>query len=356
MRPPIHELRGAALPAAGMAGALLLAGLLSGDACADSRARRGDPEALRLLTAAVDAARNVAYEGTRTLATWSPDQASTAQVKVVHTPGAGTSFTDEKGPRGHRPDAGAAEAGLTASALALLARNYRLIRAADGTVCGRRARVVEAHRPGGGVAGRFWLDADTGLLLRRELVDAAGRRIAESGFIDLRVTRPPENTTMALRSSRAPATDVGAVSAARPWADHLDGGELAALRAAGWRIPDTLPGRLRLNDARRSDGRDVLHLTYTDGLATVSVFVQRGVLDDRRLAGWKRGPRAVYSRDALRQWALASDGEHVYTVVTEAPESTAVTIARALPPDRSAVRSRLARGARRIASWVNPFD
>ncbi|MGK5555949.1 anti-sigma factor family protein, partial [Actinomadura kijaniata] len=147
VRPPIRELRGAALPAAGMAGALLLAGLLSGDACADSRARRGDPEALRLLTAAVDAARNVAYEGTRTLATWSPDQASTAQVKVVHTPGAGTSFTDGSGPRGHRPDAGAAEAGLTASALALLARNYRLVRAADGTVCGRRARVVEAHRP-----------------------------------------------------------------------------------------------------------------------------------------------------------------------------------------------------------------
>ncbi|WP_067482758.1 sigma-E factor regulatory protein RseB domain-containing protein [Actinomadura hibisca] len=371
LRPPPRARR-TTLLAGGVAGALAAACALAGDAGA-ARAT-GDPEAVRLLRAAADAARRVSYEGVRYLTTWGTAGTRTAQVRVSHTAGAGTAFTAVRPPSagGYQPDSAAArDAGLNAATIALLARNYRLVRVAGGTVCGRAAQVIEARRADGSAAGRFWIDAATGLLLHRELIDATGRQVAVSGFTQVRMPAPRPGFSVTVRGGppergfaagepEPVRADVPASTATtRPWPDLLDARELDALRRAGWSLPDTLLGSLSLREARRAAGDGTVHLSYTDGLATVSVFVQRGALDRRRLRGWTRstsGGRTVYRRDDLRRWAVAERGGYVYTVLTEAPQSTAVAAAKALPPDRSAVRGRIGRGLRRLGGWVNPFD
>jgi sigma-E factor negative regulatory protein RseB len=94
-----------------------------------------------------------------------------------------------------------------------------------------------------------------------------------------------------------------------------------------------------------------------DGLAAVSVFVQRGSLDENGMAGWQktvRRGRTVFRREALRRWAVTGGGGYVYTVVTDAPQSTAMAVAAHMPRDPVPFWTRLSRGARRLASSANP--
>src|SRR5690606_40030032 len=89
------------------------------------------------------------------------------------------------------------------------------------------------------------------------------------------------------------------------------------LRDRGWPVPEDLPGRLTLHDARRDRDGGTVHLSYSDGLAAVSVFVQRGRLNERAMRGWQktvRRGRTVFRGGNLRHWAVAAGDGYVYTV------------------------------------------
>jgi hypothetical protein len=330
----------------GVAAALLLLSLMTaGDAVA-SRSPGSDPDALKMLADAAGAARTTTYEGTQTTTTWSRGAAATAQERVAHNVGTGTfvrgSAVDR---RSDARQAGAEEVhgglgGFSGSMLDLLARNYSVVRADDGAICGRTAHVIEARRADGSAAGRFWIDHDTGLMLHRELLDPAGRVANVTGFRSLRVIRPGVDTT----GQRAGATPPGRL---------LASAELGDLRDRGWALPGALPGGLSLREARRSGG--VVHLSYSDGLSMVSVFVQPGRLDQRRFARWQRkitAGRTIFQQDALHRWAVWESGGYVYTVLADAPEGTSDAIAAAMPRSGAGFWQRVRRGFGRL----NPFD
>ncbi|GGV12136.1 hypothetical protein GCM10010182_35360 [Actinomadura cremea] len=400
----------------GIAGALALVVALTGDPVSARRVR-SDPSAVGLLRAAADAARRVPYEGLRVLTTRSRERSATSQAMVVHRPGEGIRYTAPSGTSGYRPESAAGETtGFTSETLELLTRNYTVVQTADAARCGRPAHVVEARRTDGTLAGRFWLDAETGLMLHRELVDASGRAVVSTGFTEISFAVPaPSGGTDGAPSDGSGGTSDGSGGAldgsggtsgesvgapdgsggessgggtsggagdapARPLsrrgstladtpeqpaatggtaaaAEPLDDATLADLRAEGWPIPALLSGGLTLHDVRRGDGD--LHLSYSDGLAAVSVFVQRGALDEARMRGWDKSTRqgrTVYHRAALRRWAVSAGDGFVYTVLTDGPSATAETVARDLPGGSGAAWARLDRGARRLASAVNPFD
>ena len=79
-------------------------------------------------------------------------------------------------------------------AVALLTRYYSLRMGTADRVAGRETDVVEAVRPGadGRVVARFWLDRESGVVLRREVYDAAGRAVRVSAFTDVRLTAGAE--------------------------------------------------------------------------------------------------------------------------------------------------------------------
>ena len=108
------------------------------------------------------------------------------------------------------------------------------------------------------------------------------------------------------------------------WSTTVDYSDRAAMETKGWHCPDKLPGSLDLVDARRGGGKDkpILHLSYSDGLASVSLFEQRGRLDAEKLDGYRLEEgdgRAVYVRDGMPQRVVWSAHGTVFTLVADAP-------------------------------------
>ncbi|HEU5158083.1 MAG TPA: sigma-E factor regulatory protein RseB domain-containing protein [Streptosporangiaceae bacterium] len=350
-----HRYRHGAWLAGGLATALvLLLSVTTGDAGAAPVTRRSDAEALRLLRDAGGAVLSTPYEGTQFITTWSGTGATTSLIRVTHTPGHGTYIevrrtTADSGGVTYEPDSGEARGGLTGftpEMLDLMARNYSVVEGGEDSVCGRPARVVEARRADGVPAGRFWIDRATGVMLHRELLDAQGRAVSITGFYDIRIGRP-----------KPQIHNVQTVAA--PWGHQLAAAELGMLRSDGWTLPASLPGHLELYDARQADRDGVIHLGYTDGLSAVSVFIQRGALDERRVAHWRkteRDGRTVYEHNALKRWAVWDSDEYVYTVLADAPQGTADAVIAALPHGDPGFWGRLGRGLKRLGSWLNPFE
>lgn len=355
-----------AVLACGLAGALVLGMALAREPGASARDVRSDPGAVALLRGAADAASRHPYQGRRFLTTAGRGHVVTSRASVAHTPGGGIRYRSETAGKGYRPESAAGETtGFTPETLALLTRNYSVVRAEDAWACGRRAHVVEARRADGSPAGRFWIDAETGLMLHRELIDATGRPVVISGFSEISFTEPPPEPPAPRHrngTARAPGGEPAepAEAAAAPWPDELDRADLDELRDRGWPVPEDLPGRLTLHDARRDRDGGTVHLSYSDGLAAVSVFVQRGRLNERAMRGWQktvRRGRTVFRGGNLRHWAVAAGDGYVYTVLTDAPQSTAEAVAAHLPRgDADPFWSRLSRGARRLVSAANPLD
>ncbi len=309
-----------------------------------ARATAAERQALELLRKAARAGSDRAYSGTQYVSSWSTAGASSLVVDLQHVPG--------KGVLVRRAGAGVMTASDTTSAaaldsrpLAVLATHYSVTVATQRAACaGRPAQVIEARRRGeSALAGRFWLDSATGLLLRRELYDRSGKAVRAAAFVDLQMTVPRPWTAAAHATPDATGSPVST-------------DDLMAFRRAGWDVPATLPGGLELFDARKHD--NVLHLSYTDGLFAVSVFSQRGRLDPDSIAGWQQvkisGIRA-WTRPGLSQRVIWSGGGWVRTVVADAPDSvvSAAVVAFPVPVDES-FTDRIQRGLHRMGSWVDP--
>ncbi len=338
----------------------------------------GDLHGLALLERAYEAGNRVAYRGTQFMSSWTPASeaegsgtgggtgAGTVSVvaEVDHLPGRGTLVrlqgtpTAPDGQLFAAPgdDPGALGAAVTPGgglgALSLLARNFRLRVGDPATVAGRRAAVVEAtHRAGGGLAARFWVDRRTGLLLRREVLDQSGHIVRASAFVELEVG--PTSVVRHL-PPMLPATS----------ATRLTPAALAEVRAEGCTCPLELPGGLELYHARtlQDTSTQVLHLSYSDGLSSVSLFQQPGRVEGGELVGFRPltvDGATVYVEDGIPQRVLWSAEGTVYTVLADAPSDTVLEVIASMPHDpprdEPGMVDRLGRGLARVASWLNPF-
>lgn len=307
----------------------------------DSAARA--QEAVALLERAATAARQLSYTGTQYVASWRGGVADTSLVELAHDPVHG-SFVSAAA--GEHPEVAGATAFLDLRMLDRLAASYDLAVSGTGRCTGRDASVVEARRADGGVAGRFWVDRDSGMLLRREVFDEQGRRVRSAAFVDLAV--------------QGDATAAPAVGSSR-----LSGGErpaqalLERLRDEGWHVAEALPDGFALFEARR-DG-EVLHLAYTDGLSVLSLFAQDGGLGADAIDGF--APESVdgtpvWVRRTAPERVVWQGGGQVWTLVSDGTEASVQAAVLALPHDapvEEGLRARLSRGASRLAGMLNPF-
>ena len=332
----------------------------SSDAATSGAMPGSDPQAQALLQRAVDAERATTYQGVEVMsvdvdpspATSLPGTgATTAVVNVTHLAGEGTVLVEDTDNGTPGEAAFSAESTGTDSSrpnllLGLLGRSYRLQLDTDDVIAGRTARVVVAWRADGTVAARFWVDSATGLLLRRDVIAPDGHLIGTSEFVQLTLT--------------AAAPGHLPVMLPPPTGQVLSDRQLDSWDSQGWPCPRVLAG-LSLFDARveTSGGSHVLHLTYSDGLSTVSVFVQPGSLDPTGLAASAAvvGGQRVWERPGAPRQVLWSGGGHVITVVADAPAQTIDAVVAALPHpgDGQDGWARVTRGLARVVSWLNPF-
>ncbi|MGZ6791942.1 MAG: sigma-E factor regulatory protein RseB domain-containing protein [Mycobacteriales bacterium] len=315
--------------------------------------------ALAVLQAAATASRTLAWSGTQRVVSSRGGEARFTLLQVQHRPGTGSTVRLLSSPAG----AVAADV-LDQRLLDVLARHYDLRLDRDARCTGRQARVVEALRPGatgsGAVAGRFWVDRATGLVLRRDVLDEAGAVVRSSAFTALQVGRAAIGST----GSTAPTGEV-----VRPTGERLTAAALARLERDGWPVARQLPSGseqagMDLFEARLHEGLagDVLQLSYSDGLSTTSLFVQKGALP-RRHAGAPEpvaGGTVWVSSGPTERMVWAGDGR-TWTMVSDAPDTMVRDAVDVLPHDEASVQAdgvlaRAWRGMSRVGAWLNPFD
>jgi sigma-E factor negative regulatory protein RseB len=137
-----------------------------------------------------------------------------------------------------------------------------------------------------------WLDETTALLLKSELVDESGQVVERLMFTDLRLhaeVLPP-----AFFEPQQTGTDLTWYMRTPEHTGHQEGAPENA-----WRVDDLPPGFRQ--DIRRfhrvaATVEPVEHLVYTDGLASVSVFIEKGVDDKSFMGVSRKGAVNVYAR------------------------------------------------------------
>jgi len=199
-------------------------------------------------------------------------------------------------------------------------RFYRLAIASGGRLVGRDTRVVTVRPTDNFRYGyRLWLDHATAMPLKVQVAGDDGIVVEQLLFSDISLPeRIPESavqpsvtidTFTRQRSSRSAPT--------LP----------AAPESSAWRSESLPPGfRLRAVRSQRSDTAAPLleHLVYSDGVASVSVFIEAGVNPLEQ----GEGPSRVGAANA---WTTMAGG-FLVTAVGEVPVRTVEAIARSMRP------------------------
>jgi sigma-E factor negative regulatory protein RseB len=335
---------------------------------------KSEAAAVALFARADEANREVPFAGVKVVSRWYQGEDANALVTVRNVPGKGLAVAAgevEDGAAMHSfteaPSSDVAEAMRRT-----LTSNYCLKTAGTGTVAGRAATELSATRADGSVAARFWVDDESGLLLRRVLLDAKGAKTESTSYVRIAVGEDSAPTT------GAEPTPV------EPWSAVDDAG-LERLRSEGWPVPERLAGGLALYQVRaqaapaaNGDG-EVVQLGYTDGLVAVSVFLQPGNLDREALDGYLATNVAggeVWSRttgNPFSVWQTSTEPEATPTATgtvgtsgdlvvsattdsTSAPLGSVVAAWPASAPTSDGVGDHVGRGVERVTRWFDPQD
>lgn len=195
-----------------------------------------------------------------------------------------------------------------------LETSYRLqLLARERSSVGREAVVLAIlPRDGYRFGYRIWIDGDTHMPVRTELVGGHGAVIEQVLFTSLQVDAPIPDS--AFRSTVDTATFL--------WVRQGGGTSRQPVDELSWQ-PGRLPPGFRLTSSGQQQSADggepVTHLVISDGLAVVSVFVEGPPAPPRQLTdGQGRvGSAFIYSR--------VIDG-HQVTAVGEVPPRTVQTL------------------------------
>ncbi len=206
--------------------------------------------------------------------------------------------------------------------LAELEKNYTIELGRTGRVANRKAQSI-VIRPNDGFryGHQLWADEASGLLLMASLVNDRGAMIEQFMFTQVNIGIPIADAQLEPHTR-----DQGLV-----W--HRENAPPTTPSGSG---PGLLPGRLPAGFALSTHMLRTLpplkspveHLVYSDGLAVVSVFVEK--LGEARAVSPVDG---LVSKGAVHAFGRIVDGHRV-TVIGEVPAPTVRLIGQSLAPAR----------------------
>jgi len=199
-------------------------------------------------------------------------------------------------------------------------RYYRLAIASGGRLVGRETRVVTVRPTDKFRYGyRLWLDHATAMPLKVQVAGDDGVVVEQLLFSDISLPeRIPESAVQ-------PSVTID--SFVRQGSPRSAPSAPAAAGSSAWRVDSLPPGfKLRAMRSQRSGtaAAPLEHLVYTDGVASVSVFIESGVTPMEQA----EGPSRVGAANA---WTTMTGG-YLVTAVGEVPVRTVETIARSVRP------------------------
>jgi len=177
---------------------------------------------------------------------------------------------------------------------------------------------------------RLWLDRRNGMLLRSALLDESGEPIEQLMFTDMQIKDRIDEA--AFKSPIRPAeTEVSPPDRPDAEANSPQGVPITRSPWSVARLPDGFAKILHNRFAEASGRRLIEHMVFADGLATVSVFVER--LDGAAplLQGDSR-------RGSMNAFGARLD-DYQILVVGEVPAETVRQIAGSIAYDHAAART-----------------
>ena len=190
---------------------------------------------------------------------------------------------------------------------------YQISRLEDDRIADHPAAVLDVkpndeHRYG----YRYWLDTETGVLLKCDLLNEQGKVIEQMMFTELEYL------------PAAPESAFAAINHDGYDRKRLDKGRTAVQNTA-WQVK-SLPSGFMLTQSSIRDrgGIESLHLVYSDGLASVSVFIEQGEDSHHQMDG-------ASTMGALNAYG-SQIGDHFITVMGEVPATTVMQIAQSTVP------------------------
>lgn len=291
-------------------------------------------EALHELERAAVAPDSTRYTGEQTFLGRGATRTVDARLSVTSRPGEGSQVSVQRlagGPlvAGFTP-APVSTRMVDTDLLTLLRRNYELSGLRGSSVAGRPATMVRASR-GGVPASQWWVDEATGLVLWQESFDDAGMLELEVGFTAVEMTGSSELPP-------SPQVAAGATSTTMTLSND------AQLRSAGWfcerELAELSLVRLR---ADRPDDPDAMHLVYSDGLRTLTVFEQRGSFRGAPGAFSWDPSLAAYVQHGNSNLATWQSGDRVFTVITDGSAEQLAGAVALLPHDAPLERTTMER-------------
>ena len=195
----------------------------------------------------------------------------------------------------------------------VLKKHYQLKLAGQERVAEKTAQILSViPRDNYRYGFKFWLDEESGLLLKCDLLDENGEVIEQLMFSELNIL----NDAPKLRSSMAQSDKYQVVD--------MDRGRQQQ-SASDWQA-DSLPkgfSLIRSSTKPSAHGEGLMyHMVYSDGMASVSVFVEQRVPVEMALQG-------VSQMGALNAFGKPKNGHHV-TVIGEVPEATVKLIGQSV--------------------------
>jgi sigma-E factor negative regulatory protein RseB len=192
---------------------------------------------------------------------------------------------------------------------------YEFREAGDDRKLGRTARIIEIQpRDEFRYGHRLWLDEATAMPLKIQLLDHEGSAVEQIQFVSM--VLPAEISDARLK------TDVEVEGFTWYKQDRMPAAELPTTE---WIAADAPPGfRLTESRVRTLPGAEhaLLHMVFSDGLASISVFVEPAEATDKKLSGLSR-------MGAAHAFTVIS-GDQQVTAVGEVPPASVERIARSL--------------------------
>jgi len=204
---------------------------------------------------------------------------------------------------------------LSAEQQQSLARYYDFRVVGEDRVGGRPVQVVVFEpRDGLRYGHRFWSDGATGLLLKARVLNERGEPVEQFAFSDLTINARIDHAMVEPSWPVVPGD----------WQVLENASGDVVQQDTGWSVTRVPPGFEKIMEGyRRLRGRRerVAHLVFSDGLVSVSVFVEPLVAASAPAGFLQKGGLNVYS---------VKQDDHLITVMGETPGATVRQIAHSV--------------------------
>ncbi|MCX9158279.1 MucB/RseB C-terminal domain-containing protein [Niveibacterium sp. 24ML] len=187
-------------------------------------------------------------------------------------------------------------------------------------IAGMSARqIVMEPRDGMRYGHAFWVEPASGLMLKSRTMDATGATVEQFVFSEVTVGGVIERDKVRSRFA----------STASEWRELNVRGEPAKLQDSGFHCNLQVPGFRQVSVVKRQikgSGSEAFHLVFSDGLATMSAFVETVAADKAPpvVGESLAGPTRIYKRVLGGKYLVTAMGEVPAEAVRRLAESIEV--------------------------------